>query len=85
MAKADGQEERSKAVEVKAPPTMRSLIITWDTLDKENRVNVTGSIADIGQCYRALEIAKDILRKWNELNNHYLEFNATPLPAEKLN
>lgn len=65
-------------------PGMRSLVISWDKDDLTNKVNITGSIADIGECYKAIEIAKDILRKYNELNCGYLKFEQAPvsLPPE---
>ena len=35
-------------------------------------VEVRGRITDIGACYKAIEMGKDVIRKWNELNNNYL-------------
>jgi hypothetical protein len=38
------------------------------------KVEVRGSISDIGSCYKTIEMGKDIIRKHNELNNGYLHF-----------
>ena len=47
------------------------LMIRYNPLTKT--VQVQGGIADIGLCYHVLEMAKDCIRKWNELNNGYLK------------
>jgi hypothetical protein len=45
-----------------------------------NQVDVKGAINQIGEFYKAVGIAKDIVRKWNELNGGYLNFQKTPPP-----
>ncbi len=77
-----GKEHATQPKEIPSiKPGMRSLIINWDVDDPQHKVQITGSISDIGQCYLAIEIAKDILREHNRLNCGYLKFDA-PKPVQ---
>jgi hypothetical protein len=50
--------------------------------DGGEKVEVRGSISNIGACYKTIEMGKDIVKKWNELNNHYLEFQQIKTPEK---
>ena len=61
-----------------------TLVIMWERL--VGKTMVSGSaVDDYRECYKALSVVKDILRKHNELNCGYLEFKPVEIPKEKLN
>ncbi len=73
-----------KPVEVKsdgAKEATNHFVLFIDLDTNTNSVSVKGGIADIGQCYKVLEMAKDCIREWNRLNNGYLHAQPVKKPG----